>query len=151
MQLRNLQTSSNEIEALIGYINAQPAIRDVTGAKSIEAKKGAVRFDQVMFQYQTDTPLLYDHLNLDIPEGQKVALVGHSGSGKSTFVKLLQRLYDIQGGAITIDGQNIAEVTQRSLRRHIALVPQEPILFHRSLFSNRIMCNWCRSSLQTSV
>ncbi len=79
---------------------------------------------------------VFDDLSLTIEPGEKVALVGHSGSGKSTFVKLIQRFYDLNGGRITIDGQNVAGVTQASLRGKIALVPQDPILFHRSLAEN---------------
>ena len=79
---------------------------------------------------------LYKDFSIHIRSGEKVALVGHSGSGKSTFVKLLQRLHDIQGGEIRVDDQNIADVTQSSLRQTIALVPQDPILFHRTLADN---------------
>src|SRR5690606_19768634 len=81
------------------------------------------------------TPL-YRDFSVTIAPGERVGLVGHSGSGKTTFVKLIQRLYDIRSGAITIDGQNIAEVDQSSLRGQIAIVPQEPILFHRTLAEN---------------
>jgi ATP-binding cassette subfamily B protein len=79
---------------------------------------------------------LFSNFSLHIPGGQRVGLVGHSGSGKTTFVKLLHRLYDINSCRILVDGQNIAEVTQDSLRSQMALVPQEPILFHRSLAEN---------------
>ncbi len=81
------------------------------------------------------TPL-YDGLSVDIRAGERVGLVGRSGSGKTTFVKLIQRLYDVVGGQIMIDGQNIADVTQESLRSRIAIVQQDPILFHRSLADN---------------
>ncbi len=79
---------------------------------------------------------LYDGLSVDIRPGERVGLVGHSGSGKTTFIKLVQRLYDVSGGKILIDGQDIAEVTQQSLRSQIAIVQQEPMLFHRSLAEN---------------
>src|SRR5205085_2419175 len=79
---------------------------------------------------------LYDGLSVDIRAGERVGLVGRSGSGKTTFVKLVQRLYDIGGGKILIDGQDIAKATQHSLRQQIAIVQQEPILFHRSLAEN---------------
>ena len=80
-------------------------------------------------------------LTLNIRAGERVGLVGHSGSGKSTFVKLIQRLYDVTGGRITIDGQDIAAVTQASLRRQIAVVAQEPVLFHRTLAENIAYAN----------
>ena len=79
---------------------------------------------------------LYDHFSLKIAPGERVALVGPTGSGKSTFVKLVQRLHDLQDGAIFIDGQDVSKVAQASLRRAIAVVPQDPALFHRSLFEN---------------
>jgi ATP-binding cassette subfamily B protein len=90
----------------------------------------------VGFSYANAGKKIYDDLNVTIKPGEKVALVGPSGSGKSTFTKLIQRFYDIQQGAVLIDGQDIAKVTQDSLRKQIALVPQEPILFHRSLSDN---------------
>ena len=97
---------------------------------------GQIIFDQINFTYDNQNELIYRNFSIRIEPGEKVALVGHSGSGKSTFVKLLQRLYDVQSGEIYIDAQNIAEVTQSSLRKAIALVPQDPILFHRSLIDN---------------
>src|SRR4029077_12905086 len=79
---------------------------------------------------------IYDRFSLTIAPGERVALVGPTGSGKSTFVKLVQRLYDLQEGRIVIDGQDIAKVTQGSLRRAIAVVPQDPALFHRTIAEN---------------
>jgi ATP-binding cassette subfamily B protein len=90
----------------------------------------------VVFRYGTHGTPLFDNLSLSIAAGERVGLVGPSGSGKSTFVKLIQRLHDIDGGQILIDGQDIASVTQNSLRSQIAIVPQEPSLFHRSLAEN---------------
>jgi ATP-binding cassette subfamily B protein len=100
------------------------------------ARAGAIRFDHVSFRYGEGDTNIYEDFSIDIAPGELVGLVGASGSGKSTFVKLLQRLYDVQSGRILIDGQNIAEVTQESLRQAISLVPQEPVLFHRSLAEN---------------
>ena len=82
-----------------------------------------------------DTPL-YEHFSARIAPGERVGLVGHSGSGKTTFIKLIQRLYDVNEGRILIDGQDIAQAQQASLRRQIAIVQQEPILFHRTLAEN---------------
>src|SRR5262249_41893219 len=93
-------------------------------------------FDHVGFLYKSKTAPLFTDLSLTIRPGEKVALVGHSGSGKTTLTRLIQRLYDVTSGEIRIDGRNIADVTQESLRRAIALVPQELVLFHRSLAAN---------------
>ena len=98
--------------------------------------KGRIEFDRVTFRYSGASAALYEDFSLVIPAGQRVGLVGHSGAGKSTFVKLIQRLYDVDKGRILIDGQDIAQVTQESLRRAVGLVPQEPILFHRTLAQN---------------
>jgi ATP-binding cassette subfamily B protein len=89
-----------------------------------------------VFRYPALNRQVYDGLSVRIPAGQRVGLVGASGSGKTTFVKLVQRLYDLDGGRILIDGQDIAAVRQESLRRQIAIVQQEPLLFHRSLAEN---------------
>ena len=97
---------------------------------------GAVHFEQVRFHYGHHAEPLFDDLSVAIAAGERVALVGHSGSGKTTFVKLLQRLHDLQGGRILVDGQDIAAAPLSSLREAIALVPQEPVLFHRSLAEN---------------
>jgi ATP-binding cassette subfamily B protein len=98
--------------------------------------RGDIQFEQVRFRYPALDRQVYDALSVRIPAGQRVGLVGRSGSGKTTFVKLVQRLYDLDGGRITIDGQDIAAVTQESLRRQVAIVQQEPLLFHRSLAEN---------------
>jgi ATP-binding cassette subfamily B protein len=135
-QMANMQKAIAEMEDSIWYWKTDIAIKDKPDAKPLSPGKGDVAFDNVRFAYKDHQNPLFDNLSVKIAPGEKVALVGHSGSGKSTFVKLLQRLYDIQGGAILIDGQNIADVTQGSLRRSIALVPQEPILFHRTLEEN---------------
>lgn len=94
-----------------------------------------IEFDNVSFGYN-DNSYLFKHKCLTIDSGQKVGLVGYSGSGKSTFVNLILRLYDIQSGEILIDGQNISDVTQDSLRSNIGMIPQDPSLFHRSLMEN---------------
>ena len=102
----------------------------------IDIQGGRIVFDDVTFHYGGHRAPLYDGLSVDIRAGERVGLVGRSGSGKTTFVKLVQRLYDVSGGRILIDGQDIADVTQQSLRSQIAIVQQEPILFHRSLAEN---------------
>jgi len=111
-------------------------IEDRPDAKPAMIEEGEVRFDHVTFQYGKHSTPLYNDFSVTIPAGQRVGLVGHSGSGKTTFVKLIQRLYDVNDGAIRIDGRDIREATQASLRSQIAIVQQEPILFHRSLAEN---------------
>ncbi len=110
-------------------------IRDRPTAVELKVGPGEVEFDRVTFAYDRKRPV-FDGLELTIPAGQRVGLVGHSGAGKTTLVTLLMRLYDVQQGAIRIDAQNIADVTQVSLRRSIALIPQDVILFHRTLMEN---------------
>lgn len=134
--IRNLQKSVNDMEELVN-LHAQPlGIADRPGAGPIAIGDGHIRFDDVTFQYGAHASPLYRDFSVEIKPGERVGLVGHSGSGKTTFVKLIQRLYDINGGSISIDGQNIAEVEQASLRGQIAIVQQEPILFHRTLAEN---------------
>lgn len=138
-QTTELLRSVSEMEDIVSFWIREDDIQDAPDAKklTITHDKGAsISFDKVGFAYKQGDRKIYDGLSVDISAGEKVALVGASGSGKSTFVKLIQRLYDIQSGEILIDGQNIAGVTQESLRKNIALVPQEPVLFHRSLAEN---------------
>jgi ATP-binding cassette, subfamily B, bacterial len=110
-------------------------IRDRPGAAELTVARGELVFERVGFAYDHKKSI-FDGLELTIPAGQRVGLVGHSGAGKTTLVALLMRLYDVQRGAIRVDGQSIAEVTQASLRRSIGLIPQDVILFHRTLMEN---------------
>lgn len=109
-------------------------IVDESGAQPLVVPKGHILWQDVVFRY--DTHPVLDHFNLDILPGQRLGLVGTSGAGKSTFVSLLLRQYEVSSGAILIDDQNISHVTQDSLRTMIAVVPQEPSLFHRSIREN---------------
>ncbi|KAA0971796.1 ABC transporter ATP-binding protein [Aureimonas fodinaquatilis] len=136
MHIHNLQRSINEMEELVGLHDAAPQIRDVDHAPQLKVPHGEIVYDRVDFHYAGHRTPLYQDLSVTIPAGQRVGLVGHSGSGKTTFVKLIQRLHEVTGGSICIDGQNVAEVTQQSLRRNVAIVPQESVLFHRSLAEN---------------
>lgn len=136
MHIRNLQRSVNDMEELV-EIEQQPfGVADKPRAPSIKITNGLIQFEDVTFHYGGHSKALYKDFNVTIDAGERVGLVGHSGSGKTTFVKLIQRLYDVNDGAILIDGQNIADVTQSSLRSQIAIVQQEPILFHRTLAEN---------------
>ena len=132
----HLQRAVNEMEEL-ALIHEEPfGVADREGARPIRIDGGRIVFDAVTFRYGGHTVPLYSALDVTIEAGQRVGLVGHSGSGKTTFVKLIQRLYEVTDGRIAIDGQDIALATQASLRRQVAIVPQEPILFHRSLGEN---------------
>lgn len=111
------------------------ALSDLPNAHELNITHGKIQFQKVHFYYKGSTSL-FTNKSVTIQPGQKVGLVGYSGSGKTTFVNLILRLFDIQSGQILIDGQNIAAVTQDSLRRSIALIPQDPSLFHRSMMDN---------------
>ena len=136
MHINNLQRSVNDMEELVAIHDEAIGIVDVAGARPIDIQGGRIVFDDVTFHYGGHRAPLYDRLSVDIAAGERVGLVGRSGSGKTTFIKLVQRLYDVSGGRILIDGQDIAEATQQSLRSQIAIVQQDPILFHRSLAEN---------------
>ena len=136
MHIRNLQRSVNDMEELVSLESQPLGIEDRPGAGPIAIGKGEIRFEHVTFHYGAKATPLYDNFSVRIAPGERVGLVGHSGSGKTTFIKLIQRLYDISEGRITIDGQDIARVRQASLRSQIAIVQQEPVLFHRSLAEN---------------
>jgi len=110
-------------------------IPETPNAQTLQCSQGHIRFDKVQFFYKGTVPL-FQNQSFEIPAGQKVGLVGYSGGGKSTLVHLILRLYDITEGAIYIDGQDLREVTQQSLRENIAMIPQDPSLFHRSLKDN---------------
>jgi ATP-binding cassette subfamily B protein len=134
--IRNLQRAVNDMEELVLLDKTPLGIEDRPGANAIAIGRGEITFDRVTFQYGAHPTPLYDDFSVAIKPGERVGLVGHSGSGKTTFVKLIQRLYDVNSGSIRIDGQDIAKVTQSSLRSQIAIVQQEPILFHRTLAEN---------------
>lgn len=136
MHVRNLQRSVNDMEELVDIQGQKLGIEDRPTAGPIAIGEGRVEFRKVTFHYGNHLEPLYKDFSVTIKAGERVGLVGHSGSGKTTFVKLIQRLYDISGGQILIDGQDIAAVSQSSLRQQIAIVQQEPILFHRSLAEN---------------
>jgi ATP-binding cassette subfamily B protein len=136
MHINNLRRSVNDMEELIAIHGERVGVPDRADARPIRIGRGEVAFDRVTFHYAGhDTPL-YQDLSLTVRAGERVGLVGPSGSGKTTLVKLIQRLYDVTGGRILIDGQDIAEAQQAGLRAQIAIVQQEPILFHRTLSEN---------------
>ncbi|MBE7218485.1 MAG: ABC transporter ATP-binding protein [Caulobacteraceae bacterium] len=137
---RNLQRGLDDVMDAAAFARTPPQVGDAGNARDLvlgaREPAGEIVFDRVTFGYSGAAEPLYRDFSLAIAPGERIALVGPTGSGKSTFVKLLQRLYDLDAGRILIDGQDIAAVTQQSLRRAIALVPQEPALFHRSIAEN---------------
>lgn len=127
----------NELEAMVAFKRLPAEGRADDKGNAVTISRGEICFSDVDFSYSgSGVPQLYQKMNVRIKAGERVGLVGYSGSGKSTFVRLIQRLYDVQGGKITIDGQDITRMQLASLRRQIATVPQEPLLFHRSLSEN---------------
>ena len=136
MLVRNLQRSVNDMEELVALEKQPLGIDDKPNAPAIAIERGEIRFEHVTFRYDAHAVPLYADFSMRIAPGERIGLIGHSGSGKTTFIKLIQRLYDVQSGAILIDGQDIAQVRQASLRAQIAIVQQEPLLFHRTLSEN---------------
>lgn len=134
--VQQVQRGFADIEDAVAYSLEIEDVADAPNAKPFVQGKGEIVFDKVTFGYRGQNEPLYHDFSLTIQAGETVALVGQTGSGKSTFVKLLQRLYDVDAGAIRIDGQDVRQVRQDSLRSAIALVPQDPALFHRSLREN---------------
>jgi ATP-binding cassette subfamily B protein len=134
-QLGVFSRELGQVSDALGILSQPHDLVDIFEAKPIRISQGKIEFKKVFFQYPKGQQIFED-LNLKIPAGQKVGLVGFSGSGKSTFVNMILRFYDLTSGQILIDGQNIAEVTQESLRSEISMIPQDPSLFHRSLKEN---------------
>ncbi len=135
-QVRNAQRGINELDDLVRISKTEFQVGDLPDATLFRTGPGRIRFEDVTFRYRNQPAPLFEKLSLDIQAGEKLALVGESGSGKSTFAKLVQRLYDLDAGRILIDDQDISHLTQESLRGAISVVPQEPILFHRTLGEN---------------
>jgi len=140
---RNLQKGLDDSLDLAVYMQTPAQVADRPNARPMRAtlaagraRRGEIVFDRVTFRYANQAAPLYRDFSLRIAPGERVALVGPTGAGKSTFVKLIQRLYDLETGAIVIDGENIADLTQTSLRQAIAVVPQDPALFHRTISEN---------------
>ncbi len=133
--LKALYQAFADAKEMVEIIDTPFGVQDVPDAKTLQITEGKIVFEDVVFNFN-ETRTVLDKMSFSIGEKEKVAFVGSSGAGKTTITKLLFRFYDVTSGLITIDGQNIAHITQESLRNAIALVPQEPILFHRSLMDN---------------
>ena len=132
---REIKQSLTDIEKMFRLLDREREVADAPGAQPLQVSGGAVRFEAVHFAYEPARPILHG-VSFEIPAGKKVAVVGPSGSGKSTLARLLYRFYDVQQGAIRIDGQEIRQVTQGSLRRAIGIVPQDTVLFNDSVAYN---------------
>jgi ATP-binding cassette subfamily B protein len=132
---RTIRQGLTDMDEMFRLLDTPAEVTDRPGAPALRVERGAVRFEDVRFAYEDGREILKG-LTLDVPAGQTVAVVGPSGAGKSTLARLLFRFYDPGGGRITIDGQDIAEVTQRSLRAAIGIVPQDTVLFNDTLHYN---------------
>lgn len=135
-ELRRVYDAVADAGEMVAILNQPHDIADAPHAKKLEVSRGALELTQVQFSYGSSREAVLKDFSLSVRGGEKIGVVGRSGAGKSTLVKLLLRHYDITGGTIAIDGQEIRSVTQDSLREHISFVPQESLLFHRSLGEN---------------
>jgi ATP-binding cassette subfamily B protein len=138
MIVRQLEVVAGDAQEMTELLEQPPLVQDKPVTEKSRIAKGSIAFDAMTFQYDDANmaETLFENFNLDIKPGEKVGLVGPSGGGKTTITRLLLRFMDIQDGYIKIDGQDIRDIKQQDLRRAIAYVPQEPLLFHRSIKDN---------------
>src|ERR1700730_49870 len=141
MVYREIKQAVIDIENLFAILHRKPEIEDRPGAQPLAARRGAIRFDDVSFSYEPGRQIL-EGLSFEVPAGKTVAVVGPSGAGKSTISRLLYRFYDVTGGRIEIDGQDIRDVTQVSLRSAIGMVPQDTVLFNATIRYNIRYGRW---------
>ncbi|HET8671956.1 MAG TPA: ABC transporter ATP-binding protein, partial [Candidatus Saccharimonadales bacterium] len=136
--LRNYNRALGDSQDMTEILGIQPEVQDPKKPEKNRINEGAITFRKMSFAHpeSNEDDGLFRELDLEIASGEKIGLVGHSGSGKTSLTKLLLRYHDVDSGEILIDGQNIASITQDDLRRSIAYVPQEPLLFHRSIQEN---------------
>jgi len=132
---RQIKYALADMDLIFKLLERRPEVVDAPDAKPLRLDGGAIRFEAVHFAYQPERPILRG-VDFEVPAGRKVAIVGHSGAGKSTIARLLYRFYDVTGGAILIDDQDIRQVTQESLRRAIGIVPQDTVLFNDTIYYN---------------
>ncbi|HVO05965.1 MAG TPA: ABC transporter ATP-binding protein/permease [Burkholderiaceae bacterium] len=132
---REVKQSLTDLDRMFALLEREREVADAPGATPLQVGEGVVRFEHVSFAYEASRPILHD-VSFEIPAGKTVAVVGASGAGKSTLARLLYRFYDVSGGRITIDGQDIRAITQESLRRAIGIVPQDTVLFNDTVGYN---------------
>jgi ABC-type transport system involved in Fe-S cluster assembly fused permease/ATPase subunit len=132
---RELRQGLTDIEEMFKLLDQNPEIEDAPNAKPLAISGPVIRFDNVTFHYDADRPILKG-VSFEVPAGKTVAIVGPTGAGKSTISRLLYRFYDVTGGSITIDGQDLRDITQESLRSAIGMVPQDTVLFNDSIGYN---------------
>lgn len=135
MVYREIKQGLVDLENMFALLQVAPEIKDKPGAKPLIVSKGDIRFENVSFAYEPERQILKD-LSFEVPPGKMVAIVGPSGAGKSTISRILFRFYDIHSGHVTIDGQDIRDVTQKSLRAQIGVVPQDTVLFNDTIYYN---------------
>jgi ATP-binding cassette subfamily B protein len=141
MVYREIKQALIDIETMFAILAREPEIEDAPGARPLEVTRGTVKFENVAFAYEPERRILKD-ISFEVPAGKTVAVVGPSGAGKSTISRLLFRFYDLSGGRILIDGQDIAKVTQTSLRQAIGMVPQDTVLFNDTIRYNIRYGRW---------
>jgi ABC-type transport system involved in Fe-S cluster assembly fused permease/ATPase subunit len=141
MVYREIKQAIIDIEKMFGVLSRNPEVKDIPGARPLIVTTGSIRFDDVRFSYDPERQILKG-LSFEVPAGKTVAIVGPSGAGKSTISRLLFRLYDVSGGQILIDGQDIRNVTQASLRASIGMVPQDTVLFNDTIRYNIRYGRW---------
>ncbi|MEA2911519.1 MAG: ATP-binding cassette, subfamily heavy metal transporter [Bradyrhizobium sp.] len=147
MVYREIKQAVIDIEKMFGVLSRNPEIKDVPGARPLIVTSGHVRFEDVRFSYDPERPILKG-LSFEVPAGKTVAIVGPSGAGKSTISRLLFRLYDVSSGEIMIDGQDIRNVTQSTLRASIGMVPQDTVLFNDTIRYNIRYGRWDASDAE---
>jgi ABC-type transport system involved in Fe-S cluster assembly fused permease/ATPase subunit len=135
MVYREIKQSLTDIERMMDVLEERPEVPDRPGAQPLQVTGGTIRFEDVQFRYEPER-LILDGLTFEVPAGKMVAIVGPSGAGKSTVSRILLRFYDVAGGRVTIDGQDIRDVTQASLRAALGVVPQDTVLFNDSILYN---------------
>ena len=138
---REIKQGITDIETMFELLDKDTEVKDQPGAPPLEVREGRVTFENVVFSYDPDRPILQG-LSFDVPAGRTVAIVGPSGAGKSTISRLLFRFYDVNGGRVLIDGQDVRDVTQKSLRAAIGMVPQDTVLFNDTIRYNVRYGRW---------